>query len=141
MTNKERLEEFRDYINYLDDSQDMQDHGRFIDTLHSLYEDGWFHWVYKYAKKQAKRVQELEVKAERVNNKANYFKKEHSKLAGVGGMWINASNKLEKEIQQNQRYREAFKQIKLQILFDGAIEDHRENIIEIIDEALEREST
>lgn len=41
--------------------------------------------------------------------------------------------------QQNKRYREAFKQIKLQILFEGAIEDHRKNIIEIIDEALESE--
>lgn len=41
--------------------------------------------------------------------------------------------------QQNKRYREAFKQIKLQILLDGAIEDHRKNTIEIIDEALEGE--
>lgn len=42
--------------------------------------------------------------------------------------------------QKNAIYRIAFKQIKLQILFDGAIEDQRENIIEIIDKALEGES-
>lgn len=41
--------------------------------------------------------------------------------------------------QQNKRYREAFRQIKLQILFEGTIECHRENIIEIIDEVMEGE--
>src|SRR5699024_1282770 len=55
-----KLKEFRNYIDFLDDSQDMQDHGRFIDTLQSLYEDGWFDWLYIYAKEQAERVQELE---------------------------------------------------------------------------------
>lgn len=57
---KERLKEFKDYIDFLDDSQDMQDHGRFVDTLHSLYEDGWFDWIFLYAIEQAGRVQELE---------------------------------------------------------------------------------
>lgn len=56
---------------------------------------------------QAERAQELEKELEKANNKADYFKKEHGKLVGVGGMWINVSNKLEKEIQQNKRYREA----------------------------------
>src|SRR5699024_6291964 len=55
-----KLKEFRNYIDFLDDSQDMQDHGRFIDTLQSLYEDGWFDWLYLYAKEQSERVQELE---------------------------------------------------------------------------------
>lgn len=49
---------------------------------------------------------------------------------------IEDDDYIEKLEQENRRYREAFKQIKLQILFDGAIEDHRKNIIEIIDEAL-----
>src|SRR5699024_2586967 len=55
-----KLKEFRNYIDFLDDSQDMQDYGRFIDTLQSLYEDGWFDWLYLYAKEQSERVQELE---------------------------------------------------------------------------------
>lgn len=57
---KERLKEFKDRIDFLDDSQDMQDHGRFVDTCLNLYEEGYFHWVVRYAKEQAERVQELE---------------------------------------------------------------------------------
>ncbi len=116
----ERLEEFKDYIDYLDDSQDMQDHGRFIDTLQNLYSDDWLHWIVRYAKEQAERVEELELEC-----------------AGWKEAVRFEDEKLE---QQNKRYREVFKQIKLQILFDGVIEDHRKNIIEIIDEALESES-
>ncbi len=50
---------------------------------------------------------------------------------------IKDDDYIEKLEQQNKRYRESFRQIKLQILFEGTIEDHRKNIIEIIDEALE----
>ncbi|GIP63341.1 hypothetical protein J32TS6_18960 [Virgibacillus pantothenticus] len=90
---KERLEEFKDYIDYLDDSLDMQDNGRFVDALHSLYEDGWLDWVYKYAKKQAKRVQELEntIKAH-----------DHSKNLNAMVAGENVNLKIE-----NQRYKQA----------------------------------
>ncbi len=71
-----------------------------------------------------KRVQELEIRC--------------AEIAGESAAIEERSFKKIKALEsQVKRYREAFKQIKLQILFDGAIEDHRKNIIEIIDEALE----
>jgi|SRR5690625_929628 len=91
---KERLEEFKDYIDFLDDSQDMQDHGRFVDTLHSLYEDGWFDWIYLYAKEQDERVKEYEY---RYNKHLDLDIKNHDKI-----------RQLE---QQNKRYREFIKTI------------------------------
>ena len=55
----ERLEEFKKQIEFLDDSADMDDFGRFVDTLQNMYEDGEFHWIVRYLKEQAERVQEL----------------------------------------------------------------------------------
>lgn len=55
----DRLEEFKDYIDFLDDSQDMQDHSRFVDTFISMYEDNMIHGIYRYAKEQAEQVEEL----------------------------------------------------------------------------------
>ncbi len=72
-------------------------------------------WIINYAKEQAERVQELE--------DIIYQDKRQEVIENM--------------YEQNKRYRKAFKQIKLQILFEGAIESHRKNIIEIIDEALE----
>ena len=57
---KERLEGFGDYIDFLDDSADMEDYHRFIDTLKNLYADGELDWIYRYAKEQFKKAQELE---------------------------------------------------------------------------------
>lgn len=57
---KERLEEFKKQIDFLDDSADMEDFGRFVDTIQNMYEDGEFHWIVRYLKEQAERVQELE---------------------------------------------------------------------------------
>lgn len=57
---KERLEEFKEKIDFLDDSADMDDFGRFVDTLQNMYEDGEFHWIVRYTKEQAERVKELE---------------------------------------------------------------------------------
>ena len=57
---KVRLEGFGDYIDFLDDSADMEDYHRFIDTLKNLYADGELDWIYRYAKEQFKRAQELE---------------------------------------------------------------------------------
>src|SRR5690625_3976643 len=63
---------------------------------------------------------------------------------GVSDLSVRSNRKnyeLNKKLkEQNKYYREIFKQIQLQILFDGTIEDHRKNIMEIIDEALESES-
>ena len=84
-----KLKEFRNYIDFLDDSQDMQDHGRFIDTLQSLYEDGWFDWLYLYAKEQSERVQKLEAIIE-----------QDERQAVLEGLY-----------EQNKRYREALERI------------------------------
>src|SRR5690625_6884837 len=63
---------------------------------------------------------------------------------GVSDLSVRSNRKnyeLNKKLkEQNKYYREIFKQIQLQILFDGTIEDHRKNIMEIIDEALESDS-
>lgn len=86
---KERLEEFKDYIDFLDDSADMQDHGRFVDTCMNLYEDGWFHWIYRYAKGQAETLDKC---AER--NKE--LEEDYEYLSHHYGL----------ETEQNKRYRE-----------------------------------
>lgn len=86
---KERLEEFKDYIDFLDDSQDMQDHGRFVDTLHSLYEDGWFDWIFLYAIEQAERVQELEKKIEKESRVRKYLRNKNK-------LYLNTIRKAER---------------------------------------------
>ena len=105
-----KLKEFRNYIDFLDDSQDMQDHGRFIDTLQSLYEDGWFDWLYLYAKEQSERVQELETVIEQ--------DKRQSVLEGL--------------YEQNKRYREALERIA----YDDELLSNTDDII-VAKEALE----
>lgn len=57
---KERLEEFRKTLDFIDDSADMEDYHRFVDTLKNTHQDGELNWIYRYAKEQAERVQELE---------------------------------------------------------------------------------
>src|SRR5699024_721395 len=64
---KERLEEFKKQIDFIDDSADMDDFGRFVDTLQNMYEDGEFHWIVRYLKEQAERVEELEEKKRKLN--------------------------------------------------------------------------
>ncbi|GEM_PF-3776677 len=84
--------------------------------------------------KQAEQVQELEKKNKTLAD--NHFQQKELTQSRVDKLY-----KLNIQLhRENKRYREAFKQIKLQILFDGAIEDHRKYTIEIIDEALEGES-
>src|SRR5690625_81381 len=105
-----KLKEFRNYIDFLDDSQDMQDHGRFIDTLQSLYEDGWFDWLYLYAKEQSERVQELE--------EIIYQDERQAVLEGM--------------YKQNKRYREALERIA----YDDELLSNTDDII-VAKEALE----
>src|SRR5699024_9444002 len=80
-----------------------QDHGRFIDTLQSLYEDGWFDWLYLYAKEQSERVQELEEENKRIRQMKYYEAYEQGKFDTNMKVWYEIP-KLEK---QNKRYREA----------------------------------
>src|SRR5699024_2814647 len=112
-----KLKEFRNYIDFLDDSQDMQDHGRFIDTLQSLYEDGWFKWIYRLAKEQAERVQELE--------EIIYQDERQAVLEGI--------------YEQNKRYREALEFIGNHENESEMMDDvmYTELVKEVIEKALE----
>ena len=57
---KERLKQFKNSLDFLDDSADMSDYHRLIDTLENLYKDGELDWIHRFASKQSGRVQELE---------------------------------------------------------------------------------
>lgn len=95
---EERLKEFKDYIAFLDDSQDMQDHSRFADTCMSLYEDDWLHWIARYAKEQSERAEKLLAQTGHnfeVNRKLNA---ENEDLSA-------ANNDLKKEIHILKKYR------------------------------------
>src|SRR5690625_4467970 len=84
-----RLKKFRYYIEFLDNTAALQGNVRFVGALHSLYDDGWFDWIYLYAKEQAERVKEYEY---RYNKHLDLDIKNHDKI-----------RQLE---QQNKRYRE-----------------------------------
>jgi len=62
VSEKEKLEEFKKYIDRLEDLKDVQGQGRYMDILRSLHDVGWFNWIYRYAKEQEKQVGELEGK-------------------------------------------------------------------------------
>ena len=89
-----RLEEFKKYIEFLDNTAALQGNVRFVGALHSLYDDGWLDWIYLYAKEQAERVQMLK---KRVENERN-----------IAGKAQNRADRVEK---QNKRYREALEEI------------------------------
>src|SRR5699024_5936909 len=57
---KERLEEFREFVDFMYESIDIEDHQRFIAISDSMLNDGWFKWIYRLAKEQSERVQEIE---------------------------------------------------------------------------------
>src|SRR5699024_944844 len=57
---KERLEEYREFVDFMYESIDIEDHQRFIAISDSMLNDGWFKWIYRLAKEQSERVQELE---------------------------------------------------------------------------------
>ena len=57
---KERLEEFREFVDFMYESIVIEDHQRFIAISDSMLNDGWFKWIYRLAKEQSERVQELE---------------------------------------------------------------------------------
>ncbi len=99
-----RLKEFRDYIDFLDDSQDMQDHGRFIDTLQSLYEDGWFDWIYLYTKEQTERADMLA--HENLEIRKGY--QERSKRVQELETYVETGSYINRKLRkQNRSYRKA----------------------------------
>lgn len=94
---KERLEEFREFIDFMYESIDLEDHQRFIAISESMLKDGWFKWIYKLAKEQAERVQEMENEMKRIKIKYRATKESHYSYSEI-------TSQLE---QQNKRYREA----------------------------------
>ena len=88
MTDKKLLEEFREFVDFMYESIDLEDHQRFIAISESMLKDGWFKWIYKLAKEQAERVHELE-KRLKIYQKRSWFE-DYEKVA-----------------KQNKRYREA----------------------------------
>src|SRR5699024_12021204 len=91
---KERLEEFREFVDFMYESIDIEDHQRFIAISDSMLNDGWFKWIYRLAKEQTERVQELE-ELNRI-------------LSSDKSMFIE---ELVREQQQNKRYRKALVEI------------------------------
>ena len=89
-----RLEELKKYIDYLDDSADMEDNARLIATLESLYRDGVLDDILRYAKEQAERVQELEKENKRLEDFIETIQNVHFV-------------ELQREKAENRRYREA----------------------------------
>lgn len=63
---KERLKQFKNSLDFLDDSADMSDYHRLIDTLENLYKDGELDWIHRYAREKTRRVEELEMKHENI---------------------------------------------------------------------------
>jgi len=131
MTDKKLLEEFREFIDFMYESIDLEDHQRFIAISESMLKDGWFKWIYKLAKEQAERVHELEEEIENLETDlwhANHFK-------------ILAN-------QKNKRYREA-REIMEQVYKDNYVRnaygyedgylDGLDTAMDIIDKALEGE--
>ena len=138
MTDKERLEEFREFIDFMYESIDLEDHQRFIAISESMLKDGWFKWIYKLAKEQAERVQGLE----RVNKQLK------GNLSVYKGYYKNMIKINEGIVEQNKRYREA-REIMEQVYKDNYVRnaygyedgylDGLDTAMDIIDKALEGE--
>lgn len=80
---------------------------------------------------------EMDDQISETTQRFNNIQKENAELSIL---LRDAQIKLIDAQQQNKRYRQWIEQIKLQILFGAAIEDKEENIIEIVEKALESES-
>lgn len=100
MTDKERLEEFREFIDFMYESIDLEDHQRFNAISESMLKDGWFKWIYKLAKEQAERVKGLEEENIQLNNEMEGL------LQKIEDKEPYYSLKCLKLEQQNKRYRE-----------------------------------
>lgn len=67
---KERLKEFKQQIDFLDDSADMEDYHRLIDTLKNMYEDGWLKEL----------VSTVEEQSEKINGMAHVIKLKNKEM-------------------------------------------------------------
>jgi len=83
------LEEFREFIDFMYESIDIEDHQRFVAISESMLKDGWFKWIYRYAKEQAERARVLE--SESYN--------------------AHLERMLDKREQQNKKYRDALEKL------------------------------
>ena len=138
MTDKKLLEEFREFIDFMYESIDLEDHQRFNAISESMLKDGWFKWIYKLAKEQAERVQGLE----RVNKQLK------GNLSVYKGYYKNMIKINEGIVEQNKRYREA-REIMEQVYKDNYVRnaygyedgylDGLDTAMDIIDKALEGE--
>lgn len=111
MMSKERLKQFKNSLDFLDDSADMSDYHRLIDTLENLYRDGELDWVHRYAREQAGRVQELEdeLKALKIGWKVSSefsqrWESKYYALAKETANYRKQRNQLERK---NERYKQA----------------------------------
>ena len=123
MTDKERLEEFREFIDFMYESIDIEDHQRFVAISDSLLKDGWFKWIYRFAKEQAEKNMTCQ----------EVLDLQKDALKGL--------------LEQNKRYREVIESMKSEIkyaLYSNKSEDvkrhYLENAKREADEALEEES-
>lgn len=131
MTDKKLLEEFREFVDFMYESIDLEDHQRFIAISESMLKDGWFKWIYKLAKEQAERVQELEGERDEWRDTSQSYYMTNQELRG-----------------QNKRYREA-REIMEQVYKDNYVRnaygyedgylDGLDTAMDIIDKALEGE--
>lgn len=112
---KERLKQFKNSLDFLDDSADMSDYHRLIDTLENLYKDGELDWIHRYAREQAERVQELEKE------------KEQDPRQGM----------LEDLHAENKRYREAIEKALNRIETEISYDQFRYDVEAILLKALE----
>src|SRR5690625_2817257 len=149
--NKERLEEIKTAVNNYDETFQASLYGYTLDEQ-VLIDD--YKWLIEQAEHNLVLQERLSKRGRQISGLKNALqrnrrareKAEWNELVqrGVSDLSVRSNRKnyeLNKKLkEQNKYYREIFKQIQLQILFDGTIEDHRKNIMEIIDEALESDS-
>lgn len=56
MTEKEKLQEVKEYIKYFADAMELDDLNKFLNDVQNFYDNGYFHWLYE----RADRVNSLE---------------------------------------------------------------------------------
>lgn len=92
MTDKERLEEFKDELDFLDDSADMEDYHRFIDSLKNLYEGGELNWIYRYAKEQANRADKNAQDSEDMDRQLYNTQLQNERYREILGFYADRNN-------------------------------------------------
>jgi len=147
---KERLEEFREFVDFMYESIDIEDHQRFIAISDSMLNDGWFKWIYRLAKEQAERVQELEgIKNDAIEQidvtqeRNKRLENRVQELENTLRIWMDRSDHLSGEYlkykEQNKCYREALEFIGNHANESEMMDDvmYTELVREVIEKALE----